>query len=166
MHPLWLFIHGLCALFAVLGVVLIGAGLRDMVRASRSRRWPTTPGAVTSTELVQHPRTLETASGTRRQIHYEARVHYEYAVGHTHVGASVLSLSAPETSSQARAQAVLARYPQGHAVQVSYNPADPTQSVLEPGVHAVDFVRALVGVVFLLVAGGMELAARWLLSRL
>ncbi len=166
MRPLWIFIHGLCALFATLGVALLLAGLRDVLRATRSRRWPTTAGVVTSTELLQRRRTVETPSGARPQLHYEARIHYEYTLGHTHVGSSELSLNSTETSSETRARAVLSRYPQGHPIQVSYNPADPTEAVLEPGAHPADFARGLVGFVFLLVAGGFELAAHWLISRL
>lgn len=165
MSFLWVFIHSFCALFAVLGVVLLAVGLRDALRAARTRRWPTTAGTVVSTEVVPHRRTVETASGSQLQIHYEARVHYEYTLGHTHVGSSVLRLNALETSSEAHAQAVLSRYPPGQAVQVSYSPVDPTDSVLEPGAHPADFIRCAIGVVFLLVAGGIELAARWFLSR-
>ena len=166
MRVLWIFIHFICAVFAVVGVALLVAGLRDVWRAARSRRWPTAPGKVISAEELQRERKLPEEAGGGSRIHYEAHVHYEYTVGRILIGSTVLSMGPSESSSEARAQAILARYPPGKALQVSYNPQDPTESVLEPGASPVNFVRAGMGVFFLLLVFAVHFIARWFLARL
>jgi hypothetical protein len=163
---IWGFIHLLCALFAAVGVALLVAGLRDVWRAARSRRWPTASGAVVSAEELQHQRQLPDEAGGGTRIHYEARIHYEYTVGRVHIGSTVVRLGPTETSNEAKVQATLARYLPGQTVQVAYNPGDPTESVLEPGLHPLDFSRALVGLILLVLAGSIELIARWFAARL
>lgn len=163
---IWGFIHFICAVFAAVGLVLLVAGLRDVWRAARTRRWPTAPGKVVSAEELQHQRALPEEAGGGSRTHYEARIHYEYSVGRIHIGSTVVRLGPTETSSEQQAQATLSRYLPGQTVQVAYNPSDPTESVLEPGLHPLDFTRAGVGGVLLVLAFTMELIARWFAARL
>ena len=163
---LWAFIHFICAVFGAVGLALLVAGLSDAWRAARTRRWPTASGTVVSSEELQHRRELPAEAGGGSRIHYEARVHYEYSVGRVHIGSTVLRLGPTETSSEAGVQSTLARYLPGQKVQVAYNPQDPTDSVLEPGLRPLDFSRSLVGVILLVVAFAIELIARWFAARL
>jgi hypothetical protein len=87
-------------------------------------------------------------------------------VGRVLIGSTVVGMGPSETSSEARAQAILVRYPPGKALQVAYNPQDPTESVLEPGVHPVNFVRAGMGAFFLLMAFAAQFIARWFAARM
>ncbi|MBN1206136.1 MAG: DUF3592 domain-containing protein [Myxococcaceae bacterium] len=166
MQLLWILLHIICAVLAVTGLVFLGAGLRDVWRAARSKAWPTASGTVVSTEELQHQRTVPAEAGGGTRIHYEARIHYEYSVGRVHIGSTVVRLGPTESSSESRAQATLARYLPGQSVRVAYNPRDPTESVLEPGVHPVDFTRIAVGGILLIVAFSMELIARWFAARM
>jgi hypothetical protein len=159
-------IHFICAVFAAVGLVLLVAGLRDAWRAARTRSWPRAPGKVVSAEELQHQRQLSEEAGGGTRIHYEARVHYEYNVGRVHIGSTVIRLGPTETSNEQQVQATLARYLPGQTVQVAYNPQDPTESVLEPGLHPLDFTRAAVGGILLVLAIAMELIARWFAARL
>jgi hypothetical protein len=163
---LWGVIHFICAVFAAVGVALLVAGLRDAWRAARTRRWPRAPGKVVSAEELQHQRQFPEGAGGGTRIHYEARVHYEYNVGRVHIGSTVIRLSPMETSNEQQVQATLARYLPGQTLQVAYNPQDPTESVLEPGLHPLDFTRAAVGGILLVLAFSMELIARWFSARL
>lgn len=166
MRLLWGVLHVICAIFGAVGVGLLVAGLRDVLRAARTRRWPTAPGTIVSAEELQHTREMPPESGGGTRIHYEARIHYEYSVGRVHIGSTVVRLGPTESSNEAQAQSTLARYLPGQQVRVSYNPQDPTDSVLEPGLHPLDFSRALVGLILLVLAFSMELIARWFASRL
>ena len=166
MWLLWGFLHLLCALFAAVGVGLLVAGLRDAWRAARTRRWPTASGTVISAEELQHQREMPPEAGGGSRIHYEARIHYEYQVGQVHIGSTVVRLGPTETSNEAGVQATLAKYLPGQKVQVAYNPQDPTESVLETGLRPLDFGRALVGLILLVLAVSLELIARWFAARL
>jgi hypothetical protein len=162
----WIFIHFICAVFAVVGVALLAAGIKDAWRAARSRRWPTAPGKVISTEEFQHRRSMPEEAGGGTRIHYEAHVHYEYTVGRVLIGSTVLSLGPNESSSEARAQAILARYPPGQLIQVAYNPKDPTESLLEPGAHPTNFIRAGMGVFFLGLVFAVHFGVRYLMGNI
>lgn len=166
MSLLWILIHFICAVFAAVGVGLLVAGLRDAWKSSRTRKWPRAQGTVVSAEELQHERQLPEEAGGGTRIHYEARIHYEYSVGRVHIGSTVVRLGPTETSSEKQVQSTLARYLPGQTVQVAYNPQDPTESVLETGLHALDFTRSVVGVILLVLAFGMEFVARWFAARL
>lgn len=166
MALLWIVIHFICAVFGAVGVGLLVAGLRDVYKSSRTQKWPRAPGTVVSAEELQRERPVPEESGGGTRIHYEARVHYEYSVGRVHIGSTVVRLGPTETSSEQQVQATLARYLPGQTVQVAYNPKDPTESVLETGVHPLDFTRALIGVILLVLAFSMEFVARWFAARL
>ncbi|MFL5345297.1 MAG: DUF3592 domain-containing protein [Hyalangium sp.] len=166
MWLVWGVIHFICAVLAAVGVGLLVAGLRDAWRAARTQRWPTASGTVVSAEELQHRRELPAEAGGGSRIHYEARVHYEYLVGRVHIGSTVIRLGPTESSSEAGVQSTLARYLPGQQVRVAYNPQDPTESVLEPGLHPLDFTRSVVGGVLLVLAFSVELIARWFAARL
>lgn len=166
MSLIWILIHFFCAVFAAVGVGLLVAGLRDAWKSSRTQKWPRAQGTVVSTEELQHQRPVPEESGGGTRIHYEARIHYEYSVGRVHIGSTVVRLGPTETSNEKQVQATLARYLPGQTVQVAYNPQDPTESVLETGLHPLDFTRAIIGVILLVLAFSMELIARWFAVRL
>jgi hypothetical protein len=163
---LWGLIHLFCALFAAVGLAMLVAGLRDVWRAARTQKWPTASGTVVSTEELQHLRQQPEEAGGGSRIHYEARIHYEYSVGRVHIGSTVVRLGPTETSNEATAQSTLARYLPGQQVQVAYNPKDPTDSVLEPGLHPLDFTRTWLGIILLVLAFSLEFIARWFAARL
>ncbi|MDC0710864.1 DUF3592 domain-containing protein [Stigmatella sp. ncwal1] len=166
MRLLWGFIHLLCALLAAVGTVLLVVGLKEVWRASRTRRWPTAPGKVISTEELQHLRRAPPEEGGGTRLLYEALVHYEYTVGRVLIGSTRVRVSPTATSSEARSQAILARYPPGQEIRVFYNPGDPTESVLDPGAHPLDFIRVGVGGALVFMAVAAQLIVRWFAARL
>jgi hypothetical protein len=163
---LWVVLHIFCAVFAAVGLGLLVAGLHDAWKSSRTRQWPRAEGKVVSAEELQHQRQLPEDVGGGTRIHYEARIHYEYSVGRVHIGSTVVRLGPTETSNERHVQSTLARYLPGQTVQVAYNPKDPTESVLETGLRPLDFTRAVVGVILLVLAFSMEFVARWFSARL
>ncbi|WP_224363774.1 DUF3592 domain-containing protein [Hyalangium versicolor] len=165
MWLLWGVLHFICAVFAVTGIAFLVAGLKDAWKAARTRSWPTAPGIIVSAEELQHSRQMPAEAGGGSRIHYEARIHYEYTVGRVHIGSTVVRLGPTESTHEVGVQSTLARYLPGQQVRVSYNPGDPTDSVLEPGLRPLDFTRAIVGLVLLGVAVSMELVARWFAAK-
>jgi hypothetical protein len=163
---LWGFVYFICAVFAAMGVAFLAVGLRDVWKAARSKSWPQVAGKVVSAEQLQHQRELPQEAGGGTRLHYEARIHYEYTVGRVHIGSSVVRLGPTESSSEEQAQSTLARYLPGQPIQVSYNPRDPTESLLEPGANPGVFIRAVVGGILLILAFSLPFIARWFAARL
>jgi hypothetical protein len=161
----WVLLSFFCAVFATVGLGLLIAGLNDLRRARRSRNWPTTPATLVSAELVQRSQPASRESGGSRP-YFELLLQFQYTVGQPLQGSSHVRLPPTESGGEEQARAALARYPAGKTLDVAYNPENPSETVLEPGVHGTSFTRGLVGITFLVLAGVIPFIARWFLARL
>jgi len=118
----------------VLGIVLtvIGSGvtfwlgkpLREQAVASSG--WPATEGKITRSVLEESRKDGSTMRS--------ADIGYEYQLdGKTLHGSRVWIGDGYSASPGHEFRAAVSRYPVGRPVRVHYNPADPGESVLEPG---------------------------------
>lgn len=144
----------LAAGLAFLGaLVLIGAGVRDVVRGARTRGWARTEGVVVRSGVE---RVLEeTGEGTAERFRAAVRFRYEVA-GRVHGGSAVRAADSG-TASGARAERIAARYPAGARVAVFHDPAHPERAVLERGFGA--------GALWTVAAGGLFLVGGLYITR-
>ena len=133
------------------GIIAVAA-LVKIGEARRAASWSKASGRITRSELA-----TETRQGKEIQV---PRIEYEYRVGfHKLVGKRV-SLAVVVAGVQAKE--ALARYPVGTGVAVYYNPANPSEAVIERGIPA--FVHSVWGIVAVLTAG-ILFGAWWYLIR-
>jgi hypothetical protein len=121
---------GLVPLLAGIGMVYSAAGslTRASTGAGAAASWPAVTGHITRTWL-------ETGStaGNRGLSHaiYTPRVAYDYQVGGKRYQSERLSLAQQhQEMARGAAEAALARYPVGGAVEVRYEPTNPAQATL------------------------------------
>lgn len=126
----WLF----GAVFLLYGIYVIGAYWS-------ATRWPVTTGAVGESEVVSGSESSEFP-----------RVIYTYSVDGRKFTSS--RISPWVISTNARAAAIVAKYPVGKSVSVSYDPDRPERSLLEPEMPISINVVALAGI-------GLILAGYW-----
>lgn len=114
-----------CLAFA-LGVALLGIlSLRTLVRALDSADWPQVLGSVRSSEVRR-------GCGKERSS-YEVAIRYDYSVhGLAYRGARV-EFGRGYCGSEAGALALSQSFAPGAVVSVSFDPAQPAQSVLLAG---------------------------------
>jgi hypothetical protein len=111
-----------------LGIYLIITSQRGKQKAQQSLNWPVVQGQVTEAKV--RVGSYEYEESTR--VDYIPEVHYLYQVGgQTYHGSKITFGAEPVFNSRQKAEAVLARYPLNGSVTVSYNPANPQESVLE-----------------------------------
>jgi hypothetical protein len=91
-------------------------------------------------------------SSNKNGISYQANVSYDYAVSGVAYSGSEVSFSQFGLGNSTHAQSIVASYPKGKKVKVSYAPDHPDLSVLETGLTIADSFLPLGGVAFL-VAG-------------
>ena len=105
-----------------------------------SLRWPTVPVRIVSSGV---------STGTSNIGHWWApEVEYEYAVsGHVYRSTNIRYFM-PTFYQQEEARAVRAAYPNGTEAKASYDPHNPSRSVLEPGLPAGLWERALIPAFF------------------
>jgi hypothetical protein len=104
------------------GIAAICWGVRDIIHAHESVRWPTVEGRVGHSEVVNGNRST-----------YASVTYYYQVSGAAYYNDCVRFGGAP--GGALMAGIVVGRYPVGLSVRVHYNPASPDESVLEPGVR-------------------------------
>jgi len=108
-----------------------------------SNDWPQVTGEVTKSEVTQ--RTRRHKNGKTIKV-YSAKVHYQYTTdGKPYNNQSVMLADRQEANIQA---AIEKQYPVGKKFNVYYNPENPSDAVLEPGLTTDHIITGL----FLLVS--------------
>lgn len=157
-----LFALALCAF----GVLLLATGLRQSRRGRDTFGWTRTLGRVIDSRVVLESRGIPTATEQeeRGPPRWGIAIRYAYeARGQRHESAQVWigSATAAFYLEEAGARAWVERFPVDREVTVWFDPADPRQAVLVPGVPrgqiAVLYVlgAALLGIGFFALARGL-----------
>lgn len=149
-NTILLLVLGGCALIAAGALGLIQWRIGRLKRAvAVARAWPTAPGRVVAGRI--DARTIALPRGGRG-VSYGAMIEYEYeAAGRRH-RSQRYSLSGPHYFSfERRARRLLARFPAGAAVSVSYDPADPENGVISIDAPAIFMFRVVFWVCLALV---------------
>ena len=143
--------------FVIIGVALIGYARGVAAKAKRSTSWPSTEGVIAHSAVLLERQARTSASDSATFTH-KADVFYRYKVKGTDYSCSAISLM-DFSSTAARAETIVSRYPDNAKVAVYYNPSDPSEAVLEPGytggltlLFAIGWGFAAAGVLFLLLS--------------
>jgi Protein of unknown function (DUF3592) len=133
---------GFGLILLLVGVALSINTVRQLKQAQASNKWPSISGSITSafvdvetkTERVQNSGRKHSYR-TRTRTTYTPKIQFAYAVGGASYSSDqrVIGGNAGFGSREA-ADGVIEKYPLGRTVTVYYDPADPKDGVLEPGV--------------------------------
>jgi hypothetical protein len=129
---------------AVAGAAMILYGAIVLYRGLRSIAWPTAQGKI----VYSHARSARTP---------ETLLWYEYFVNQQRFMASNYRNGGNVTPFDSVAEAAAKRYPVGRVVTVYYDPSDPAQALLEPGVWWGNFMLPLFG--------ALTLGAAWVAKK-
>ena len=123
-------------------------------RQTKAESYPTTTGIVTGAEVSHH---TSTDSEGRTTTTHRADITFRFEVdGRAYTG-DTYRYGAMSTSDRSYVASVLERYPVNSEVIVHYNPADPSDAVLEVGVSGMELL-------FLLFLTPFNLIGLWLLG--
>ena len=126
----WIFV-AFGAMFALIGICIFYLGIRDLIRAKASVDWPTSPGKVLSSSVVQK-------RNSDGDLYYHAEVVYEFKVNNTTYSGKRIAYGINHkhygSSNPSEAQEIVNRYPQDKNVTVHYMPNNPKVCVIEVGV--------------------------------
>src|SRR2546421_660265 len=121
--------------------------LHGMQRQSAAMAFPTVEGRVTES-LVRVTR------GSKGRINYAPLIRYVYNVRGKAYTSNVLRYGMGGQGGRPNAEQMVSARPVGSPVTMHYNPANPADAILEPGVHGTDLLIPLILFPFnLLVAG-------------
>ncbi len=145
--------------FVCLGVFLlifIGAGIyalnvyaREKKKATTAQTWPSVNGRVVEAYVAEDVQV--DSEGDQNRV-FAPRVVYEYEVnGQTYQNNRLRLGIESFIGSRRKVEQELARFPVGSAVKVYYNPDNPAEAVLQPGVSSK--AALVIGITFLVIAG-------------
>ncbi len=127
-------------IFAAAGLFVLWQGVKEHRTCRESRNWPRVEGRITESTIQVTRR--------HRSTSYSPQVAYTYsAMGQVYFGTAVTIGATRVFSSYAKSQAQLEKYPLGQAVSVYYDPQQPAQATLEPGVTGGAWGTLLIGVI-------------------
>ena len=128
------------SLMIVLAIVSVALGLgvwssaRLALRQHEAETFPYVTGTVTNAVV--------TTTYGRRSTSYHARIFYRYSVDGTEYQGQRYRYDNHPTD-QAPVNAIIAAHPRGSEIKVYYNPRDPQDACLEPGVDKSDVLLPL-----------------------
>jgi hypothetical protein len=105
-------------------------------KQAESVDYPQVTGTVTHCEIQTH-------HGSKGGTSYEPVINYRYAVdGHSFTGIR-LRYNSVSSSNYGAASSLVDEHPAGSPLQVYYNPANPQDALLLPGIEGSDFIMVL-----------------------
>ncbi len=132
----------------MIGIGVLLWGIQDTRSAFKSAAWPYVSGQVITSDVSES----SDDDGTT----YSANIQYTYTVNDREYTGSRVSHGDIGTSDSRDAAKIVARYPAQKTVSIYYDPADPSQAVLETGFTTGLLLPLGLGTVFTL-AGGLML---------
>lgn len=131
--------------FGLVGGGFLFLAMRTLSAARASGLWPSTPGKVTSSQLM--------VGGGRSKRWYKAQVVYLFSVNGRDYTSERVFFGDSRSNRSGKQQAVVDRYREGAEVEVFYNPQQPEQAVLERKTGATNTLYLILGTGLLILAG-------------
>jgi hypothetical protein len=127
----------------VMGVVFVYIDNRRKKERGEGEldKWETTGGKIVASHLNQHEARQENASGTHIDINFEPIIEYVYTVSEVEYRSEKVYPGEHVYFSQKAAQEVLDEHPLNKYVPVTYNPDNPSESMLEKRPETGDFIH-------------------------
>ena len=150
-------------IFASIGIGMLIFGQTQRAKAKATETWPTLSGAIVSSHIDQQRRTQRSQGRTYTRTTHMPVVEYTYELGGKTFRGSKIFPGANMSFDLGTAQGIINRYQAGQPTTVHYNPADPTQAVLETKAKGGNLlfilgaVFAVIGLVACLAAGASAL---------
>jgi len=134
-----------------IGSVVAYTGLGMVRKAKATMRWPSAEGQIVRSEGVRI--LIPSLSSSNRKPVYGPEIEYEYATsGHKITGKNIKTgITGSGDSDGILANRYLAKYPVGKTVPVFFNPANPQDSILEPGPSRMTYIPLVTGLLFMVI---------------
>lgn len=131
-------------LITYVGVVLGGAYFFcvSIPKSIRTKYYPTASGRITASEVGSQSLDVSHSAGERIRT-YSIDIEYKYDVDEKRYTAKKRKWHEAQTSFSAYHDSRARRYPKGKQVTVYYNPKNPSQAVLEPGLGLGTFIGVI-----------------------
>lgn len=125
---------------AVAGLTTLGIGLRRLATAGASAKWPSVQGEILTSKVVEE----DDGDGGKKT--FRAAITYRYTVAEKVLEGDRTDLNDLSTSDPGPATDLTRSFPAGARADVFYEPANPQNSTLKPGISGASAILPAVGV--------------------
>ena len=153
------FVFVFLGLFAIAGLAVLAFGIQAMVEGTDSNSWPTAPGEIVRSDY-------EIVRNSSDDFDTAAKIRYTYEVVGELLEGDRVQVGLASEGSPAENRRLTNQYPVGAKVNVYYDPEEPTEAVLEPGIPTTAWLLIAVGAVFTAVPILISAVAFGIFSRL
>lgn len=134
------------SVFMVVGVILIITGVYYLNASLKTAKWPSTDGKILTSKIALY----YSGSGRNKSSSYNLEISYAYAVdGQGYTGRKI-SMVDFGTGFKGYLKNLQNKYCIGTNVKVFYNPQDPENAVLEPGIKMANGFFFALGLFFIM----------------
>ncbi len=140
-----MFGYVLPGMFTIAGAVLMIVGARNIQGAWESENWPHVDGTIIESKVGLH---TSRSSNGRSSTSYSVDVGYSYTVEGKEFTGDRLRFGEMNSNKRRDANSKAKKFGEGKQVKVYYDPEEPAESVLEPGVHGSSWFLPIFGTVF------------------
>lgn len=142
-------------LLGLIGVLLISNSIRDYPNVRASTTWPVVEGRVIAASIEQK-------DGRRGRQRFVPNITYGFTVGSRQYRSQRINYGGvwTESSPEAAEQALRELAPNG-VVKVFYNPSDPAEAVLQPGLSIGWYMLPIAGFFACLATAGATVYLLW-----
>ena len=130
-------------IFIIAGGTVGYFGFKNLINAEKSSQWPSVGGRVVSSAVETHH-----SSGKNSSTTYHAAITYEFRVKGDSFTGDRVAYGDYGSSNSSHARGIVNRYPVNTKVKVYYMPGNPSECLLEPGLHAQAFFMPAFGLIF------------------
>lgn len=151
-------VYLLTALLSLLGLIIMTVGLYRVYLSFRTAAWPTTEAQIIESRVVPVP--------VKNGYRYRPVIKYRYTVNGVEYTGALIRFNNFDHDNEQEAAQVVAGFPIGRKVALSFQGDNPKISVLEPGLHQSDWLTASIGFALIGVCLVLRFARqRWLLGQ-
>ncbi len=149
-------IAGIFALVAFAGIVVIGQGITTLRTGAVSANWPHVMGKMLKAEVTSSTTQRRDNEGrSYTDTTYYPSVTYEFVLNGQTYQSNRLSAQDNGYSKSTDALNAIEQVNSGDGVTVYYNPQNPKEAMLKPGISGNSFVSLVFGGLLLLLGGGV-----------
>lgn len=139
------FAYLLPGMFTIAGAIMLVVGARNIQGAWESENWPHVQGKISESEVRSH--TSRNSNG-RTSTSYSVELKYTYTVDDEEYIGDRLRFGEMNSNKRRDANAKAKTFAAGKKIKVFYDPEEPQESVLEPGIHGSSWFLPIFGAVF------------------
>lgn len=139
--------------FILVGGILLVIGLNLIRKGIQSKNWPKVEGSIRRSEVDVHYSMDE--DGPSRD--FSADIYYEYTVDGRDYGGATVKMGYSDVQGKGSSHQAVDEYPEGSTVDVYYDPDNPREAVLEPGIPLKTIIFMILAPLFIFIGAAIFL---------